>query len=133
MGTYLKQTDVDRSKNKREAKKTEKKEPRERRGGPSDYGRYYWCVKSELSKDGDIFVMADEARVTPSGGVLFVSKSDGEDAEKIRLAIAAGQWSAVYAASCLDGSAVAVEHWKGECERWPRAWAARTWGGRVKS
>jgi hypothetical protein len=30
------------------------------------------------------------------------------------LALAAAQWMAVFAASCMDGHAVAVEHWKGE-------------------
>ena len=33
------------------------------------------------------------------------------------LALAAGKWTAYYAASCLDGSAVAVQHWAGEVER----------------
>ena len=33
------------------------------------------------------------------------------------LALAAGKWTAFYAASCLDGSAVAVQHWAGEVER----------------
>ena len=31
--------------------------------------------------------------------------------------LAAGKWTAYYAASCLDGSAVAVQHWAGEVER----------------
>ena len=35
----------------------------------------------------------------------------------IVLALAAGKWTAYYAASCLDGSAVAVQHWAGEVER----------------
>jgi hypothetical protein len=30
------------------------------------------------------------------------------------LVVPAGSWSGVYAASVLDGSAVAVEHWEGE-------------------
>jgi len=81
----------------------------------SSYGRYYWCVKSDLSEDGEIYVYSDEVRVTPTGGVLFVSAKDGT--EHVRLALAPGKWSAVYAASVMDGSAVAVERWKGEVER----------------
>ena len=34
------------------------------------------------------------------------------------LALAAGKWTAFYAASCLDGSAGAVQHWAGEVERY---------------
>jgi hypothetical protein len=105
-----------------EPKKTKTKKPeaaptpdRERTGGPSDYGRLYWCVKSELSEDGEIYLFADEVRFTPTGGVLFVSTKDS--AEHVRLALSSGQWSAVYAASCWDGSAVAVEHWQGEVAR----------------
>jgi hypothetical protein len=30
---------------------------------------------------------------------------------------AAGQWQAAFAASCIDGHAVAVEHWPGEVVR----------------
>jgi hypothetical protein len=89
--------------------------PRQRTGGPSDYGRYYWCVKSDLSDDGEIYVMADDVRFLPSGGVVFFSMDEGT--EKTRLAFAPGHWTAVYAASCLDGSAVSVEHWKGEVVR----------------
>ena len=33
------------------------------------------------------------------------------------LALAAGKWTAFFAASCLDGSAGAVQHWAGEVER----------------
>ena len=36
----------------------------------------------------------------------------------IVLALAAGKWTAFYAASCLDGSAGAVQHWAGEVERY---------------
>jgi hypothetical protein len=82
---------------------------------PSKYGKYYWCLKSDLSEDGEIYVHADEVRVTPTGGVLFVSKD--VNGEHVRLAVASGKWSAVFAASLIDGSAIAVEHWKGEVTR----------------
>ena len=87
-----------------------------RTGGASDYGQYYWCVKTELSGSGEIYVFADEVRHLPTGGVLFVSKrADG--CEINNLALAAGQWAALFAASCFDGHAVAVEHWEGEIIR----------------
>ncbi len=85
------------------------------RHDPSDYGSYYYCVKSPLSEDGDIYTFADEVRFTPTGGVLFLRKDQG--GEWVNLAIAPGQWKAVFSASCWDGSAVAVEHWRGEVVR----------------
>jgi hypothetical protein len=83
--------------------------------GRARYGQYYWCVKSDLSEDGEIYVYADAVRYE-AGGVLFVARQD-DGGERINLALAAGQWTAIFAASCLDGHAVAVEHWKGEVAR----------------
>jgi hypothetical protein len=78
-----------------------------------DYGQYYWCVKSQLSPSGEIYLYADEVEFTAAGGVIFWRvKKEGE--HHPNLSIAAGQWSAVYAASCWNGAAVAVEHWDGE-------------------
>jgi hypothetical protein len=80
---------------------------KERTGGAAEYGNYYWCVKTELSDDGEIYVFADEVRYLPTGGVLFVAqRADGR--EQINLALAFGNWSAIFAASCFDGHAVAV-------------------------
>ena len=72
-------------------------EPRERTGTASDYGRYYWCVKTDLSESGEIYLFADEVRHLPNGGVLFVAQ--GNDHERTNLALAAAQWTAVFAAS----------------------------------
>ena len=89
---------------------------KERLEGAAGYGAYYWCVKTDLSESGEIYVFADVVRHLPTGGVLFVAKeSDG--GERANLVLAAGQWTAVFAASCFDGHAVAVEHWKGEIVR----------------
>jgi hypothetical protein len=82
-------------------------------------------VKTKLSKSGDIYVNADRVEFTPSGGVIFWSDpaarseehDDFSQATIPNLTIAAGQWMAVYAASCLDGSAIAVDHWEGEVIR----------------
>jgi len=82
--------------------------------GGAAYGRYYWCAKTDLSEDGEIYVYADAVRYL-EGAVLFVTPH--EDGERINLALAAGQWTSVFAASCWDGHAVAVEHWKGEIVR----------------
>lgn len=78
--------------------------------GTEKYGRWYWCIKTDLSKDGEIYVMADETQVT-SNGTLVMKRTDPPQPN---LVIAAGHWTSFYAASVLDGSAVAVELWKGE-------------------
>jgi hypothetical protein len=76
--------------------------------GPARYGQYYWCIKTPLSEDGDVYVHADAVEVAPSGALVMRSE------RYATLVIAQGQWTAVYAASVMDGHAVAVEHWKGE-------------------
>jgi hypothetical protein len=76
------------------------------------YGKHYWCVKSDESKNGEIYVMADTVTVTPTGDLVCVGK-DGLP----MLALAAGHWRAFFAASLIDGAAVAVEHWLGEVDR----------------
>lgn len=81
--------------------------------GCDQYGQYYWCVKTPLSKSGEIYAHADEARVLPDGTLSLVRLQDGK-VKYINLAIAPGQWTAMYAANVLDGSAVAVQHWDGE-------------------
>ena len=83
---------------------------------PGRYGNCYWCAKVDrLSENGEIYVFADDAVVNEHGDLLFVREKD--DRRETVLAIAAGQWRAFFAASCLDGCAVAVEHWQGEVER----------------
>lgn len=87
------------------------------------YGNYYWCVKVKktVSTDGEIYVHADEVEVK-DGSVIFLGYgwTDGEkDRQRLQvnLALGPGSWTAIYAASCLDGSAVAVDHWAGEVVR----------------
>jgi hypothetical protein len=96
--------------------------------GPARYGNFYWCVKTKLSKSGEIYVNADRVEFTASGGVIFwcdpttrlPAAADDESfcqTANPNLALAAGQWLAIFAASCLDGSAIAVDHWEGEVVR----------------
>ena len=85
-------------------------------GDPREHGQYYWCVKKLLSEDGEIYVNADDARILPDGSLVLVRhKEDGGD-RCVNLALAPAQRTCVFMASLLDGSAVAVDHWKGEIE-----------------
>jgi hypothetical protein len=95
---------------KTKSKKTEQVTP----VGPERYGRYYWCVKTKQSEDGEIFLRADQVDFY-NDALIFIREKDGR--RHVNLILAPGQWSACYAASIHDGCPVAVEHWKGEVQR----------------
>lgn len=86
-------------------------------GDSSKYGRFYWCAKvsKDVSTDGEIYVMADDVEID-EGALRFVQYREENETkiERVNLLIPPGKWLAVYAASVVDGSAVAVEHWAGE-------------------
>ena len=79
--------------------------------GPARYGRYYWCIKSNQSENGEIYAYADAVKVE-DGHLLLYRDKDGE--LEPTLAFAPGSWAVFYAASVMDGSAVSVEQWAGE-------------------
>lgn len=81
--------------------------------GADRYGDKYWCVKTSLATDGEIYVHADDARVLPDGTLTLIRMKEGAPPQ-INLAIAPGNWTACFAASTIDGGAVAVERWAGE-------------------
>ncbi len=76
------------------------------------YGSFYWCVKTPLSASGEIYVHADGVAITD--GCLVLA---GPGEHGVNMIFGPGQWQACFAASCLDGHAVAVEHWPGEVLR----------------
>jgi hypothetical protein len=85
-----------------------------------DYGTLYWCVKvsHSLAKSGEIFLHADRAEVTPNGDLIFWSSTNEKRKEAFQnLSLASGSWVAFFAASIMDGAAVAVAHWDGEIDR----------------
>jgi len=95
---------------------------------PQNCGTYRYCVKvpKTVSKDGEIYLCADEVRLQPDGSILFLGYRWDTDVHpwvktveelRVNLALAPKSWTAVYAASCLEGSAVAVESWAGEVVR----------------
>lgn len=84
------------------------------------YGEYYWCVKvpNTVAKSGEIYLYADDVEFC-EGAVTFYrfyhKKIDQPDQpNQVNLMLPAGAWYAVYAASVVDGSPVAVEHWAEE-------------------
>jgi len=77
------------------------------------YGKYYWCVKTHLSESGEIYANADEALVTETGDLVLRRTGDNEHTTLI---LAQGEWKACFAASVMDGTPVAVDHWEGELD-----------------
>ena len=82
---------------------------------PHEYGKKYYCVKvsKALSEDGEIYAYADEIQISEGGDLKLICSNNCDEIYP-GLIIAKGQWLAIYAASCFDGSASTVEHWCGE-------------------
>ncbi|GAB3224179.1 hypothetical protein GCM10027447_12540 [Glycomyces halotolerans] len=78
--------------------------------GSSDYGDLFW--KIGLPDGRQASVHADSLEVDDSGALHSISHSrNPEHQEKFPgLILAAGQWEYAYAASAIDGSAVAVDY-----------------------
>jgi hypothetical protein len=69
-------------------------------------GKYYWCVLLEdsLSSKNAIYLHADDVSII-SGALVF--SKEGVP----MFSLNEGLWKGFFAASCIDGRAVAVEHW----------------------
>ncbi len=87
--------------------------------GTACYCSSFWCIKR--GGEPEIYVMADRLEVDSTGALLCIGgfRSEAGPAKDpfTVLLIAPGNWTAAYAASCWDGSAVAVEAWEGEVVR----------------
>ena len=86
----------------------------------ADYGRLYWCVKvpSNISQNGEVYLHADKAEVTPNGDLIFWSSVNENRKEPFQnLVLARGSWMVFFAASVIGGAAIAVEYWEGEVSR----------------
>jgi len=69
--------------------------------GPGRYGKYYWGLHAP---DRPLrYFHADKVEVTESGALLFHGKTG------VNVAFSAGNWTEVFAASQLDGHAIAEE------------------------
>lgn len=84
--------------------------------GPENYGKYYWCVhvSKKIAAEREIYLHADAVTVEPDGSLWFYYMR--ESAIVPSLVLSAGTWQYFYAASVLDGSVVAVEHWAEEID-----------------
>ena len=81
--------------------------------GPMGRGKRYWCIKTDLSAEtGEIYAWADEVRIDRGGSLALLHHRDGETL--VNLMFVPGSWWGIYAASMLDGSAIAVQTWPGE-------------------
>jgi hypothetical protein len=87
--------------------------------GVGQHGRLYWCIKTDLARDGEIHLMADRIEVAPCGALIAWGSYRGHEGDahgepSVNLVCAPGRWSAAYLASTVDGGGVAVQNWAGE-------------------
>ena len=83
----------------------------------SRHGRNYYCVS--LYDDREVYLFADEVLFHENGDLIFKGRPAAEEGEaptpdaapQVLMAFAPSQWSFVYAASVVDGTAIAVAHW----------------------
>lgn len=79
--------------------------------GAARYGNYYWAIRTGVLGSGHVFAFADRIEVTPNGDlVLWRNGEYGEYREIQNMSFAKGHWVAFYAASVIDGRAVAAEY-----------------------
>lgn len=73
------------------------------------YGQYRWGVLRTDATEIE-YVWADACRVT-DGGALILESADKENPSRmhVRYAYSPAQWSEAFAASVIDGSAIAVD------------------------
>ena len=83
--------------------------------GAEKYGRYYWCIKTPASEDGEVYAFADRIEVTPNGDLMLWTGRDELSYQS--MSFAKGNWSAFFAASVIDGRTISAEFWKGELDR----------------
>jgi len=84
---------------------------------PTNYGNFYWCVHvvKELAAKGEIYLYADHVDTKDDGSLWFYHKR--EEGFRPGLVIGPGLWQYFYAASIVDGAAVAVAYWPEEVDR----------------
>ncbi len=71
--------------------------------GVGQHGRVYWCIKTDLARDGEIHVLADRIEVAPSGALIAwgsyrVHESEPHGEPSVNLVCAPGRWSGAYLA-----------------------------------
>lgn len=78
---------------------------------PERRGQFYWCIKvpKNICPKGEIYAYADHIYV--HDGVLIL---EHKWEEEYQINIAFRDWLCFFAASVMDGHAIAVEHWEGE-------------------
>ncbi|MEU6616707.1 hypothetical protein [Streptomyces parvus] len=68
-----------------------------------------WYHRIQTAKGEDVYVHGDEVEFKDGALIVWRVKDDGT--RFVNIAFAPGQWANIYAASVMDGHAVAVDHW----------------------
>ncbi len=78
----------------------------------SDYGKFYWIVK--LANGQEMGAYADRVDVAGDGSLVLYGNAQTLGAKFVNLALAAGAWQYIYAASEPGGSPMAVQNLSGQ-------------------
>ncbi|KOV66567.1 hypothetical protein ADL00_17260 [Streptomyces sp. AS58] len=73
------------------------------------YGNWYYGIRLDDGNETEVNVHGDELEFKDGSLIVWRIKDDGT--RLVNVAFAPGQWAYLFAASLLDGHAVAVEHW----------------------
>lgn len=79
--------------------------------GAATPGRLYWCIKTDVAPQGEIYVLAERLEILDSGALVAWGGDGPQGAGPMNLACAPGRWSAAFLASPVDGAGVAVRGW----------------------
>jgi len=82
--------------------------------GADPPGRLYWCIKTDMAPQGEIYVLADRLEVLDSGALVAWGGPGLNGPGAMNLACAPGRWSAAFLASPVDGAGIAVRGWLDE-------------------
>lgn len=76
---------------------------------PGQYGNWYYGIRLADMNNTEVNVHGDEVEF--KDGSLIVWRVKDDDTRFVNVAFAPGQWAYIFAASLLDGHAVAAEYW----------------------
>lgn len=94
---------------------------------PSNYGQYFYTilVADNGAKAHEVRINACAVEIGAGGTLTLLGcyRTDKEQDEglphkehRVNASFGAGTWRWIHASSCLDGSAVAADYWKGQAE-----------------
>lgn len=73
---------------------------------------HYWCIKTDLSKSGEIKLEAESVTISDCGSLNFYNEKG-----RMVFSLSSGNWDCFYAVDPTDHVPLAIEYWEGELRR----------------